>query len=131
MRALTIIALAVLFQPTLQNQAGIVSGIVTRTDGITPLSEVRIELVETFPSQRLRKPFAAETTTDGAGRFMVGNVPEGEFEVRATLDGFLDRGESVTGARGIALVNLTTGRRVEVRLALAAGSTVRGRLVDD
>jgi len=130
MKILAIIALAVLFQPASQSSGGIISGIVTRTDGITPLPEARIEIGETFPSSRLREPFSAETMTDGAGRFIVRNIPAGEFAIRASRDGYLDRGTSITGPGQNVVVSLSGERRVEVKLALAVGATVRGRIVD-
>ena len=80
MKALSIAAIILAFLQVSQTPMGIIEGVVTRKDGTTGLSGIRIEIEEGFPSARLGRPFGAETTTDRGGRFTVRDVPAGEFE---------------------------------------------------
>ena len=68
-----------------------------------------------------------ETSTDAAGRFVLGGLPIGEYEVRASLKGF--RTLSRTGLR------LSVGEQASLTLTLQVGAaevvTVVGRHVAD
>jgi hypothetical protein len=130
MKFFAISSLLLAFLQVRQTPSGIIEGVVTRTDGRTPLSGVLVEIEEGFPSSRLGMPFSAETTTDGGGRFIIRNVPAGEFTLTASLDGYLGRVAGKAGELSHATVFLNAGQRVRVALELTAISTIRGRVSD-
>src|SRR5687768_5126148 len=99
MKSFSIAALILAFLQVPPRPTGIIEGVVTGTDGKTPLSGVHILIEDAFPSSRLRQPFTAETTTDPGGRFTVRDVPAGEFAVNASLEGYLGRVAGIAAGR--------------------------------
>ena len=122
MKLISIAALILAFLPVGQGSTGIIEGIVLRKDSRTALSGVRIGIEEGFPSRTLRTPFFTDTLTDGSGQFTVRNVPVGEFDITASLQGYLGQAH--------AKVVVSAGQRIQVALELTKGSTIRGQVID-
>src|SRR5262245_7485014 len=123
--------LALMVQRAPQNQTGVIEGRVTRTDATTPVSGVRIEVQDAFPSSSLRTPFSAEATTDGGGRFTIRDVPAGNFNISASHDGYLGKTIGTQREKVTTAVSVAAGQRVEVpRLELIASATIQGRVTD-
>jgi Carboxypeptidase regulatory-like domain len=127
---LSIAILATLIQRPPQNPTGIIEGMVTRTDRATPVVGALIEVEAPFPTAGLR-PFSSQTTTDDRGRFVIRNVPAGEFTVQASLDGYVGQVLGKSGYPAISVVTLKTGQQIQVPgLVLTAVSAIRGRISD-
>lgn len=88
-----------------------IKGIVSRkTEGPTePLAKVLFEIQGPGTDRKIRR-----TSTDEKGRFKMGNVPEGTYRFKATLNGF----QSVMGTITVSKEALKTD---ELKIAMPIG----------
>jgi carboxypeptidase family protein len=112
---------------------GRIAGVVVTTNGdAIPGAEVRAtrsNVVETGQSVATRS--SAVTTTDAAGRFSVGLLDDGEYQVQASKAAHViadDRPWSEP--RSTQRVKVSGGVADAVRLALARGGIISGTIVD-
>jgi Tol biopolymer transport system component/protocatechuate 3,4-dioxygenase beta subunit len=97
---------------------GRVRGIVLDHAGASPVAGAEIRL--SMKKSTFGIPFSATALAGGDGRFEIGNVPHGEFEVRAIQGALIARAEGTISAAG----------QVEEReLRLGPSGSVIGRLV--
>jgi hypothetical protein len=87
-RIVLIASLSLLQQQTLQDGKGAIQGNALRSDNREPISGVRIAVQPVSASG-----VSFTTTTDKAGRFTIGDLPPGNYALRAELDGFLREGD--------------------------------------
>src|SRR4026209_589804 len=119
--------LAATFQ---QVPTGTIEGTVNRAGTRIPIPGVHIKVQGNVAPGRPSSPFLAEVTTDGAGYFMIRDVPGGfGGTIEATREGYLGR---TSRARPVTTsVTVYPEQLVQVtNIELIPAATVRGRVVD-
>lgn len=123
--------LAAMLQQVPQNQAGSIEGTVTTTGAApTPLAGAKVKIRMNLGTAESR--FSSETTTDGAGRFVLPELPPGPYVVEVGRDGYGYRLSisSLNPTRSLP-VTVVPGTRTQVPpIALTAAGTIRGRVLD-
>lgn len=131
----------VLTQPGAATQGAVASveGRVLRASGNDPLAEVSVELVRTSsdPAAAARtgqpQPPRTVATTGPDGKFVISNVPPGEYRVYATHpNGYVPAEYGQRSVTGIGLpITLTAGQRLsDVTLKMTRTASITGRVID-
>jgi hypothetical protein len=129
MKAILTAAILLLLGQQTSSKNGEIEGLISRTDSRAPISDVRISV------QNLDLPNATiqTTTTDSAGRFLIRELPEGNYLVRAERQGYLPSWGAIPTPDSSASVRVTVkpGDRVSSNsLTLIPGATVEGRVLN-
>jgi large repetitive protein len=112
-------------QPT--RGTGMISGTLMTTDA-TP-QPVRRARVTLNASGGVR--VAKTATTDDAGRFTFGELPEGRYNLQAQKRGYLTTNYGATRpARAGTAVSLADGQRLSVGMTMTRGGVITGSVVD-
>lgn len=98
-------------------------GRVIRDDTRQPVADAYVYVPAGPPG--VQRTGARATFTDGAGHFRIDRLAPGNHVVFARADGLGD------AVRGVAVAVAAGQTSAEIELRLAAGSTIRGRVVDD
>jgi carboxypeptidase family protein len=119
-----------------QNQAGTIEGAVMTAGAVPqPIPGARIKAtgVTVDGSESPRGPsFTFETTTDGAGRFALREVPPGQYRVEAASDGYGFRSSSFAMIPVNSVpVTVSPGQRAQVPpFSMMRAATLRGQVID-
>lgn len=106
------------------SESGSVSGSVIRTHDGAPLRSATV-IVESAEVRRT-------ATTDPTGQFAVADLPPGRYGIRANATGYASGVWKEDGSRrGATGIVVETGQhRTGIRIALARGGVIAGRVVD-
>jgi hypothetical protein len=116
-----------------QMPRGRIAGVVVTTNGDAlagaEVRATRSNVLETGQSVATRS--SAVTTTDAAGRFSVGLLDDGEYDVEVSKAAHVTADDRPSSEpRSTQRVKVSGGMADEVRLALARGGIVSGTIVD-
>jgi hypothetical protein len=110
--------------------SGTIAGVVLSTETEPrPVRRARVTLSQTEQGSLVRLLMP----TDDAGRFSFSGLPAGRYSLSANLPGWVtgDMGMRTPGGQGLT-VALTDGQQIEnVRIVMARGAVIAGRVVDD
>jgi len=127
MKPALLLLLAALF--SIHQETSRIEGIVTRSDGTTPVPGVRVILRK---DQSVRAESDYGTLTGSDGRFILKDVSAGRYRLLARKPGFIDAeyGQKQPSRPGTVLDLSTAQALKDLTVKMTAGSVISGRVYD-
>lgn len=113
-----------------QNNVNVIEGNVTRFGTTQGLAGVMITISKNGEQKRSEEP---DAVTDGAGRFVIQNVPPGNYTIYAARAGYLaplKDGVELADGGAKKTIAVLLGKQTTIALTLSPASALSGRVLD-